>query len=210
MLAWALAVTAVSSIRLPNLKVGSVLLIVFFFYDIFWVFFSEFIFKKNVMVTVATELPQLPMVVIFPRFVDDGASLLGLGDIVLPGIFLCFLYRLDKAKESRFRYGYFLPAWIAYGIGLVVTFLMVFALQRGQPALLYLVPATLLTTVFFGWRRRELKLLWKGFSVDTPEPNTSTTTPDTHEETEIPQREPNPQYEDQASLLRHQEDREDV
>jgi hypothetical protein len=39
---------------------------------------------------------------------------------------------------------------------------MVFILQRGQPALLYLVPLTIIPTVLIGWRRNQLKLLWYG------------------------------------------------
>lgn len=161
-MALALATTSLSSIRIPNLKIAAITLSLFFLYDIFWVFLSPLIFKKNVMETVARGLPDLPMVIYFPRFLDDGASLLGLGDIVLPGLFLCFLYRFDQFNHTPFKYGYFLRAWIAYGLGLVMTLVMLWVLQRGQPALLYLVPFTMLTTVFFGWRRQQLEDLWKG------------------------------------------------
>jgi len=149
-------------LRLPNLKISAILLWIFFFYDIFWVFLSEYIFKKNVMVTVATNLPSLPMVIILPRALDDGASLLGAGDIVLPGLFLCYLYRFDHWQHSAFRNGYFFKAWIGYIVGLVVTIIMVYALQRGQPALLYLVPFTMIPTVITGYSRGQLHLLWQG------------------------------------------------
>jgi len=33
---------------------------------------------------------------------------------------------------------------------------------RGQPALLYIVPLTLGTTVVIGWLRKELRQLWNG------------------------------------------------
>jgi len=39
---------------------------------------------------------------------------------------------------------------------------MLLILQMGQPALLYLVPCTLIPAVFLGWRRKELKNLWTG------------------------------------------------
>lgn len=81
-LAVTLAVTALSTLRIPSLKVATVVLWLFFLYDIFWVFLSQYIFKKNVMVTVATQLPTLPMVLTLPRVLTDGDSLLGLGDIV--------------------------------------------------------------------------------------------------------------------------------
>lgn len=68
-------------------------------------------------VTVATNLPSLPMVIIMPRALDDGASLLGAGDIVLPGLFLCYLYRFDHWQKNTFRNGYFFRAWIGYIAG---------------------------------------------------------------------------------------------
>ena len=44
-----LCVTYVSLLRLPSMKVAAVLLIGLFFYDIFWVFYSQELFGKNVM-----------------------------------------------------------------------------------------------------------------------------------------------------------------
>lgn len=50
----------------------------------------------------------------------------------------------------------------AYGIGLLITFVMLFVMQQGQPALLYLVPCTLITGYVIGWLRGDLKRLWTG------------------------------------------------
>jgi len=122
--------------------------------------------NSNVMVTVAKQLPSLPMMIIVPRILDESASMLGLGDIVLPGVFLCFLYRFDHFNSIPFKKGYFLKASIAYVIGLFLAFLMVWGMERDQPALLYLVPCTVLTTIIFGWRQHHLHDLWHGlFSV---------------------------------------------
>ena len=35
-------------------------------------------------------------------------------------------------------------------------------MAQGQPALLYLVPCTLITAVVIGWKRGELSQLWNG------------------------------------------------
>lgn len=57
----------------------------------------------------------------------------------------------------------------AYSIGLLVTFMALALMQRGQPALLYLVPCTLVTSCALALWRRELGMFWtgSGFVVNT-------------------------------------------
>lgn len=57
----------------------------------------------------------------------------------------------------------------AYGIGLLITFVALAVMQMGQPALLYLVPCTLLTSLSIALWRRELPQFWtgSGFVVNT-------------------------------------------
>lgn len=50
----------------------------------------------------------------------------------------------------------------AYGIGLLVTFASLYLMAMAQPALLYLVPFTLIPVLILGLIRRELKTLWHG------------------------------------------------
>jgi len=50
----------------------------------------------------------------------------------------------------------------AYGLGLLVTFGALVMMGRGQPALLYIVPFTLGTSVVVGWMRKELRQMWAG------------------------------------------------
>lgn len=56
-----LCIAFVSHVRLPNIKVCSLVLVGLFVYDIFWVFFSEQLFGSNVMVTVATRQTSNPV-----------------------------------------------------------------------------------------------------------------------------------------------------
>lgn len=112
-------------IKLNSIRVASVLLLVAFFYDIFFVFITPLLTKgaKSIMITVATsggppkadpswceKYPSdadcqggdpLPMLLTMPRINDyaGGSSLLGLGDIVLPGLLLSFAARFDEAKR---------------------------------------------------------------------------------------------------------------
>ena len=119
------------------------------------------------------------MLFTIPR-IDDyggGSSLLGLGDIVLPGLLLSFASRFDEAKQlvgashsprsprepessCGKRNGYFVPSVIAYAIGLAMANIAVYVMRMGQPALLYLVPCCLGIIVFLGWKRGELSELW--------------------------------------------------
>lgn len=58
------------------------------------------------------------------------------------------------------RGGYFLWLLLAYAVGLLFANIAVVIMNRGQPALLYIVPAILSTTAVTGWN--EFKDLWKG------------------------------------------------
>ncbi len=95
----------------------------------------------------------LPLLLQIPKVLfDGGAGLLGLGDIVLPGVLLAKLFRVDvsrarsglRAKHvqrdlSLFevlameRGSYFVPALCAYVVGLVITLAALAVLQMGQP-----------------------------------------------------------------------------
>jgi len=43
-------------------------------------------------------------------------------------------------------------------------------MEMGQPALLYLVPCTLLPTVYLGWRRGDLAVMWRGHHQEPAKP----------------------------------------
>merc|ERR1712039_604932 len=87
-----LLLTMQRTLRLPNLKVGTLLLTCTFFFDIFWVFLSPLIFKKSVMIEVATgggTGQSVPMVLKIPASFGDlpgQFKILGLGDVALPGL----------------------------------------------------------------------------------------------------------------------------
>mmetsp|Transcript_37950 Transcript_37950/g.33979 ORF Transcript_37950/g.33979 Transcript_37950/m.33979 type:complete len:119 (+) Transcript_37950:509-865(+) len=90
----AFSIGGIESLVLPNFQIGFILLWGLFFYDIFWVYGTD------VMLTVAKSV-DAPIKLIFPinLFVDEpNFSMLGLGDIVIPGVFiaLCLKYDVDK------------------------------------------------------------------------------------------------------------------
>lgn len=47
---------------------------------------------------------------------------------------------------------------------MLITFLGLALMKMAQPALLYLVPCTLLTCAFVAWYRKEMKKFWNGSS----------------------------------------------
>ncbi|PIO33599.1 hypothetical protein AB205_0093720 [Aquarana catesbeiana] len=52
---------------------------------------------------------------------------------------------------------------------MVLTFIILMVMKTGQPALLYLVPCTLLTSSVIAWRRKEMKKFWNGGSYEIME-----------------------------------------
>mmetsp|Transcript_56682 Transcript_56682/g.159034 ORF Transcript_56682/g.159034 Transcript_56682/m.159034 type:complete len:537 (-) Transcript_56682:118-1728(-) len=155
------------TLRLPNIRIASLLLSAMFFFDIFWVFISPLFFHESVMVRVATgggTGESVPMLLRIPALGDPFGNdrLLGFGDIALPGLLVSCLRRHDLLSRRPLTKGYFLPALIGYFIGLNVTIAALIMMRMGQPALLYLVPGTLGTTVVLSSCRGELNLLWDG------------------------------------------------
>lgn len=51
---------------------------------------------------------------------------------------------------------------IAYALGLTIMYIFHWTMRRALPPMLILVPLCLGTTLFLGWRRRELSELWAG------------------------------------------------
>mgnify|MGYP001796940724 CR=1 FL=1 len=56
-----LCVAFIAFVRLPSLKVSTLLLTGLLIYDVFWVFFSSYIFNSNVMVKGATRPAENPV-----------------------------------------------------------------------------------------------------------------------------------------------------
>ncbi|CAH8625615.1 unnamed protein product [Schistosoma rodhaini] len=136
------AILAIEFIRLNKFVNGILLLCGLFVYDIFWVF------GTGVMMAVAKNL-DIPIKVTFPRdFLSHGLfgkqlALLGLGDIVVPGIFIAMLLRFDTKLGRKNSYAYFYSGYTAYIVAIIMTFVMMHVFKHAQPALLYLVPACL-------------------------------------------------------------------
>ncbi|XWS46104.1 hypothetical protein CRYUN_Cryun14cG0034800 [Craigia yunnanensis] len=174
----ALIITVLQIVRVPNLKVGTVLLGCAFLYDIFWVFVSKWLFHESVMIVVArgdkSGEDGIPMLLKIPRMFDPwgGYSVIGFGDIILPGLLVAFSLRYDWLAKKNLRAGYFVWAMTAYGLGLLVTYVALNMMDgHGQPALLYIVPFTLGTFIILGKKRGDLKTMWTRGEPERPCPH---------------------------------------
>lgn len=181
-LAIMLSINAVQMVFMGNFKNGFMMLVGLFFYDIF------FVFGTDVMLTVAKSI-DAPIKILFPT--DWSAdppqfSLLGLGDIVIPGIFMAMCLRYDiirslnvrrvheltdkgKAEDvldlirkasNRAPTPYFNGCIVGYLVAIITTVIIMTVFEHGQPALLYLVPACLGFTLLNALRFGEMSSLW--------------------------------------------------
>ncbi|KAK8763778.1 hypothetical protein V5799_033613, partial [Amblyomma americanum] len=121
----AFAINGVELLHINTVATGCILLGGLFVYDIFWVFGTD------VMVTVAKSF-EAPIKLVFPQdFLESGFAgshfaMLGLGDIVIPGIFIALLLRFDSSL-NRQRNLYFVSSFVAYVLGLALTiFIMIY------------------------------------------------------------------------------------
>ncbi|RNA03934.1 signal peptide peptidase-like 2B isoform X1 [Brachionus plicatilis] len=202
-MALSLAANALSFYRLSKYKTVTIILVVFFLYDIFMVFITPTFTKgTSIMEAVAfggkdasaSSGPQdwsnlqfgnrtpdtsnrLPVVIIIPHlnyqrrlcsyYYDFSFSLLGLGDILVPGLSVNYAIIFDRAiGNSRFP-KYFIINVIGYIIGLLLAFMGLLFMNMAQPALLYLCPILLIFSFMTALISRELKLYWSGEPIST-------------------------------------------
>lgn len=162
------SVSGITYLSLGSYKVGAILLLGLFVYDIFWVFGTD------VMVTVAKSF-DAPIKLLFPRDIfaaEFKHAMLGLGDIVIPGVFVALLLRFDKSQAkpgaAAFATPYFNVTFAAYVAGLVATIAVMHFFKAAQPALLYLVPACLGASLLLAVVRGELTPLF-AYNEEEPE-----------------------------------------
>uniref|UniRef100_A0A1I7YYX2 Minor histocompatibility antigen H13 n=1 Tax=Steinernema glaseri TaxID=37863 RepID=A0A1I7YYX2_9BILA len=163
----AFSIYGIENLHLSSFKAGTWLLAGLFVYDVFWVFGTE------VMTTVAKGIDapillQFPLDIYRNGWLDANKyAMLGLGDIVIPGIFVALLRRFDhrigqKAdgkKSQKPRY-YFIVTMFAYAFGLFITMGVMHYFKAAQPALLYLVPSCVLIPLIVAAIRGEAHELW--------------------------------------------------
>ncbi|OAD66872.1 hypothetical protein PHYBLDRAFT_89550, partial [Phycomyces blakesleeanus NRRL 1555(-)] len=176
------SVNALTLLSLGSFTTGMSLLAGLFFYDIFWVFGTD------VMVSVAKNF-DAPIKVLWPRdaiayFLGDptaiGFTMLGLGDIVIPGAFVALCLHFDRHmawkrnpvgdfRSTDFPKPYFIACFVAYIAGLATTMAVMHIFHAAQPALLYLSPACIISALLTAAVRGEIKELFSFSDEETEE-----------------------------------------
>ncbi len=161
------SIQAVRLVSLGQFMNAFILLWGLFVYDVFWVFGTD------VMVTVALSF-EAPAKIIFPQsFEPWKQGILGLGDIVIPGIFVGLCLRFDdylhkkSMNKHQHRKGinifesfpkpFFFTVFVNYLLGLGATAVAMHYMNTAQPALLYLVPFTTISVALVALGKGKMK-----------------------------------------------------
>ena len=152
----ALSVHALENMPVGNFKIAIGLLAGLLVYDVF------FVFGTDVMLTVAKNIDG-PIKLLFPKEAG-GFSMIGLGDIIMPGILIAMalrydLFRLHKNEKPGANL-YFNSCIVGYAVGIVITLVAMSIMDKEQPALLYLVPTTVVAVLLCAVASKELSQLW--------------------------------------------------
>ena len=189
-LAFIFCMQALQTLFIGNFKNGFMLLTLLFFYDIF------FVFGTDVMLTVAKGI-DAPIKLMFPKDFSGEKpqySILGLGDIVIPGIFVSLCLRFDVLKTVDKEHlveliqaerkgtdvgvvkylmnkalaapkSYFYAVNVGYLFAIIATIVVMLLFEHGQPALLYLVPGCIVSVLATAAVKGEISTLLE-FSED--------------------------------------------
>ena len=174
-----LAFTTLSFIILKSFMLCFVCLFAFFVYDTFWVFYSEKIFTENVMVVAATSI-QIPIKIEFPILFSNNpiknCMLLGLGDILLPGMVIKYCRRFDILKKKmdkkkvgfrkkKSKIGFYLFNLILYFVSVTLAMLMMFVFNHGQPVLFYISPIFIIGLMGKAYYDGCFGIFWNGVKI---------------------------------------------
>ena len=177
-LAFCIVFTILSVFHINTLKVCAIILGLTFIYDVFWVYVSSSLFEKNVMSTVAIQL-NLPIKIEFPVILGNNplrnCVILGLGDIVIPGLVVKFCKSFDIQMKTNIYYKYSI---IFYIFGLLSCGFVLILFNYPQPALLFLCPSLIFGISIVSYKRGEFNKIWNGIEIKIQEFSSMNNNPD--------------------------------
>ena len=136
-----------------------------------------FVFKDAHSRLISVQNFNAPIKIVFPKDLVNARdfTLLGLGDIVLPGSFLSLALRFDYHQAikralansaspprptDQFPKPYYRNTFIAYVAALATTIFVMHTFRAAQPALLYISPACVASIALTALFRKEVKEVW--------------------------------------------------
>ena len=179
LICFCLAFTTLSFIVLKSFFLCFVCLFGFFIYDTFWVFYSDKIFAENVMMVAATSI-QIPIKIEFPILFSNNpiknCMLLGLGDILLPGMVIKYCRRFDLLKKKMdkkkinlrkkaSKMGFYHYNLLLYFISVSLAMIMMFVFNHGQPVLFYISPIFIFGLMIKAYYDGCFGLFWNGIKL---------------------------------------------
>ncbi|KAI7905654.1 signal peptide peptidase-domain-containing protein [Cokeromyces recurvatus] len=169
-----IAIQIIRTLTLNSFGTGYLLLLSMLAYDVFWVFGTD------TMLHLSKVIVNSPTSVVWPRNIntyvfnkllrkDQFFTMFGLGEIIIPGIFIAYCLKIDKLNESKrqnkseqkknkvyFKNPYFMSCLLAYTLGAGASIYTVHFTKEPQSAFLFVVPALILTSFSIALVRNEL------------------------------------------------------
>ena len=176
----AFSLTGIETLSMGSVQTGTLLLCGLFLYDIFWVFCTpvmvtvaksfdapiKLLFPRRAVAAAAAAAGEALLNVTGGNATAEGVgagagakkerpfNMLGLGDIVVPGIFLALVLRMDVVRAAAAAAAgappprsYFRGSVAGYLAGLGTTIGVMNLFNAAQPALLYIVPGVLVAVL---------------------------------------------------------------
>ena len=147
-IAFSISFFGVLSIRITKFTNAAPLLWMLLIYDVF------FVYSTDMMSSVALYV-QGPIKLIVRK--GGGYSILGLGDIVIPGLFLSVCARFDAYLKNLLHINsyYWITGIIGYVVAMIMTDVVCYITNEGQPALLYITPCITIPILIMAFIRKE-------------------------------------------------------
>ena len=123
---------------------------------------------------VAATSIQIPIKIEFPILFSNNpinnCMLLGLGDIILPGIVIKYSRRFDiikNKKDSSFEgYSFYKYNLFLFLLSVSIAMIMMFGFEHSQPVLFYISPIFIIGLIIKALYDKCLYDFWKGLKLD--------------------------------------------
>ena len=130
--------------RFNSLYPAFLILLGFFWFDIFWVIVSPILFEGDNIIEEVLNVISFPLKVVVPGYnAFSPWATLSIFDIVIPTFYISFMARFGQQQNTN---SYYLSHSIIYALSMgIVTWAMVYS-ESKHPILLYVIPFLFITT----------------------------------------------------------------